>query len=50
MLKNGIEYIETGQDYYEKQYRDRLIWSLNTRAKALGFSLVEVTENQSVRV
>jgi transposase len=43
MLKNGIEYIETGQDYYEERYRDRLISSLHTRAKALGFSLIEAT-------
>lgn len=45
MLKNGIEYVETGQDYYEKQYRERLVWNLNTRAKALGFALVEMPEN-----
>jgi len=41
MLKNGIEYIETGQDYYEQQYRERLVKSLHTRAKALGFALIE---------
>lgn len=23
MLKRGVEYIETGQDYYEKQYREK---------------------------
>ncbi len=42
MLKNGIEYIETGQDYYEVQYRDRLIKNLNKRAKMLGYELVEI--------
>jgi transposase len=41
MLKNHIEYIETGQDYYEKQYRDRLINNLSRRAKMLGFELIE---------
>lgn len=41
MLKNGVEYIETGQDYYEKQYRDRIIKNLSQRAKSLGFNLVE---------
>jgi transposase len=41
MLKNGVEYFEAGQDYYEKQYRERLIKSLNHRAKSLGFNLVE---------
>jgi len=41
MLKNGVEYIETGQDYYETQYRDRLVKNLNRRAKILGYELVE---------
>ncbi len=41
MLKNGVEYIETGQDYYETQYRDRLVKNLNRRAKMLGYELVE---------
>lgn len=41
MLKNGIEYIETGQDYYETQYRDRIVKNLSKRAKMLGFNLVE---------
>lgn len=43
MLKNGVEYIETGQDYYETQYRDRLVKNLNRRAKMLGYELVEAT-------
>ena len=43
MLKNGVEYIETGQNYYEQQYRERLVKNLNTRAKALGFELIEAT-------
>lgn len=41
MLKYGLEYIETGQDYYEKQYRDRMVNNLSRRAKMLGFNLVE---------
>jgi hypothetical protein len=41
MLKNGAEYIETGQNYYETQYKDRIIKNLNNRAKMLGFKLVE---------
>ena len=40
MLNNGIEYHEIGQDYYEKQYRDRMIKNLSFRAKTLGFELV----------
>lgn len=41
MLKNGVEYIEIGQDYYEKKYKERLIKNLSYRAKSLGFELVE---------
>jgi transposase len=40
MLKNGVEYMETGQDYYEKKYRERMVKNLSYRAKALGFNLV----------
>lgn len=43
MLKKGVEYVEIGQDYYEKQYRKRLIKSLSLRAKDLGFGLVETS-------
>jgi transposase len=42
MIKNQIEFDETGADYYEKQYRDRLIKNLNHRAKMLGFELKEI--------
>ncbi len=47
MLKKGVEYIETGQDYYEKHYRDRLVKNLNKRAKTLGFQLVEIGINSN---
>jgi transposase len=40
MLKNGVEYIETGQNYYEKQYREKLVKNLSLRAKNLGFKLI----------
>lgn len=41
MLKQGVAYSETGQDYYEKQYKERLVKNLSLRAKTLGFKLVE---------
>jgi transposase len=41
MLKNGIAYKDVGQDYYEKQYKDRMIKNLSFRAKTLGFELVK---------
>ena len=40
MLKKGIEYVESGQDYYEQQYRDRVLKSLSMRAKKMGYSLI----------
>lgn len=42
MLKNHVEYNEVGQDYYEKQYRERMIKNLSFRAKTLGFELTEI--------
>lgn len=43
MLRNGVEYDEVGQDYYEKQYRERMVKNLSFRAKMLGFDLVAAT-------
>ena len=43
MLTTRSEYVETGADYYEKQYSDRLLKNLSNRAKTLGFSLVEIS-------
>ncbi|CAM4416470.1 MAG: IS110 family transposase ISAzo22 [Legionella sp.] len=43
MIKNHIEYNEVGQDYYENQYRDRLIKNLSFRAKNLGFELKKIS-------
>ena len=47
MIQNQMEFVETGADYYEKQYRDRLIKNLNNRAKMLGFELVEMPVNSA---
>jgi transposase len=40
MLKHGSAYVDAGQDYYERQYRERVIHNLTLRAKALGLELV----------
>ncbi|MCW7552419.1 IS110 family transposase [Endozoicomonas gorgoniicola] len=42
MLKNGSEYVERGQDYYEEQYRDRVIKNMKKRAEEMGYKLVRV--------
>ena len=34
MLKNGKEYIDLGHDYYEKQYKDRVLKNLKRRVKS----------------
>lgn len=41
MLKYGTDYVDRGQDYYERQYRDRVLKSLGRRAKELGYRLVQ---------
>lgn len=53
MLKNGREYVEQGQDYYEKQYKDRVLKNLKRRASQMGFELVpcpNIDENLSPAV
>ncbi len=45
MLKNGTEYVDQGQDYYEQQYRKRVMKNLKKRAASLGFDLVPKDEN-----
>lgn len=44
MLRFGVAYKEAGQDYYEQQYRDRVVRNLKRKAEELGFSLVETLE------
>ncbi|MEI6791166.1 MAG: IS110 family transposase, partial [Myxococcaceae bacterium] len=44
MLKNGMEYVESGQDYYDQQYRDRVLKNLRIRAKKMGFRLTQDDE------
>jgi transposase len=45
MLRRGVEYIEAGQDYYEAQYRDRIIKNLKRKAAEFGFNIVEIVQN-----
>jgi transposase len=44
MLKNGIEYKDLGQDYYEQRYQQRMINNLKKRAKQFGYKL-EIDQN-----
>jgi transposase len=40
MLKYKREYIEMGQDYYEKQYQNRIIKNLTAKAAQFGLAVV----------
>lgn len=42
MLKYGKEYVDQGQDYYDKRYKERILKSLNRKAHDIGFKLVEI--------
>ena len=48
MLKNGTEYKDIGQDYYEKRYKDRLLASLKRRAKEFGYDLIDIKEQYAL--
>ena len=39
LLTQGTEYVDRGQDYYEQQYRERVVANLHRKAAALGFQL-----------
>lgn len=40
MLKDKVEYVDLGEDYYNEKYKSRLIHNLKDKAKSLGFQLV----------
>mgnify|MGYP003974046007 FL=1 len=48
MIKNGAEYVDKGQDYYEQQYHDRIVKGLKKRAAEMGFDLVSKVASSDV--
>ncbi|MFN0156370.1 MAG: IS110 family transposase [Gaiella sp.] len=40
MIKFGTEYVDRGQEYYDRRYRTRVVSTLMRRAEELGYSLV----------
>ncbi len=42
MLRYGTAYVDAGQEYYEQQYKERVVRNMTQRAKALGFELVPI--------
>lgn len=51
MLTTKMPFVDTGQDYYERQHRERVTRSLRKRAAALGYQLIpdpETTATESM--
>lgn len=44
MLKHGTDYVDQGQEYYERRYQQRVVANLSRRARQLGYQLVKTTE------
>ena len=40
MLKQGMDYVDRGQKYYENQYTERVIKNLTKRAREMGYVVV----------
>lgn len=47
MLKNGTDYVDAGQKYYEERYRSRVVQNLKRKARELGFELVTIQETSA---
>ena len=47
MLKQGSQYVDPGEDWYEQQYRDRLVNNLKRRAHQFGYNLIKNPELDS---
>jgi len=50
MLTRGTEYVEAGLDYYEKQYKKRLLKGLQKRAVQLGYQLISSIPPEKTKV
>jgi len=45
VLKTKTPFVDAGQGYYERQYRDRVTRSLKKRATALGYQLIPLPQD-----
>ena len=43
VLKHGMRFVDRGQDWYETQYRDRVLKTLTRKAKQLGYVLTPIS-------
>ena len=44
MIKFGSEYVNQGQEYYDRRYRTRVVSNLTRRAQELGYTLLKTPE------
>ena len=42
MMKHGQDYVDAGQDYYDQQYKERIVRNMQKRAHMLGFELTPI--------
>ena len=49
MLKCGTDYVDQGQDYYERRYQTRVLSTLARRAHALGYTLIKTPDQAPTR-
>jgi len=42
MLRFGSDYVDRGQDYYERRYQGRVVTTLMRRAQELGYTLTRI--------
>jgi transposase len=47
LMRYGESFVEPGADYYEQQYRNRVLQNLSRRAKNLGFELKQIVESSA---
>lgn len=47
MLRYGADYVDAGQQAYEKQSRDRVLTNLQRKARAFGYQLVQAESIES---
>ncbi len=50
MLRHGQEYVDAGAEYYEHQYRQRVLRSAKRRAARLGYELVPILDSRDDRM
>lgn len=43
VLKHGMHYVDPGQNWYEQQYRERLIKTISRKAQQLGYVLTPIS-------